>query len=95
MIQKVEFLKAMFNMKKDMLDLVEFRPMRWGFYDFLEKSGMSRGEYEEFVKKLYKEELIDIDLCGYKELDHAVIVPKKAAAEYITRANKQPIGFHG
>lgn len=95
MIQKIEFLKAMFNMKRDVRGLIEVHPMRWGFYDFLKKSGMSKSEYEVFVKKLYTEELIDIDLCGYKELNHAVIVPKKAAAEYIANATKQPIGFQG
>lgn len=95
MIQKLEFLKAMFKLKKDPLGLIEAHPMRWGFYDFLEKSGMSKSEYEVFVKNLYKEELIDIDLYGYKALDHAVIVPKKAAAEYIANATKQPIGFQG
>lgn len=95
MIQKVDFLKAMFNMREDSLGLVEFHPMRYGFYDLLEKSGMHKEEYEAFVKKLYKEELIDIDLCGYKELNHAVIIPKKAAAEYIANADNQPIGFQG
>lgn len=90
---KVDFLKAMFRMKKDALDQAEFHPMRRGFYDLLEKSGMSKPEYEAFVKELYKEELIEIDLCGYKELDHAVIKPKKEAAEYIVNADKQQIGF--
>lgn len=93
MIKKIDFLKAMFNMKKDILDLIEFRPMRHRFYDLLEKSGMSKQEYEAFVKQLYKEELIDIDFCGYKELEYAVIIPKKEAADYIANANKQPIGF--
>lgn len=36
-----------------------------------------------FVKELYKEGLIEIDLCGYNNFDHAVVTAPKAAAEYI------------
>ena len=94
MDKKVKFLKSLFNLKKDILVLQNFHPMLRGFYDCLEKMEMEKAEYESFVKGLYKEGLITIDLHGYNDLQYATIWPTKEAAEYIAnQEGKQKIGF--
>lgn len=93
-VQKVEYLKSLFRIEKNILGLLDCHPMLHGFYDFLEKSGLEKDAYESFVLGLYKEELIEVDLCGYKDLEHATVWPKKAASDYIAEhEGKQTIGF--
>ena len=92
MQKKIEYLKSFFNIKETVL-VPEYHSVQRNFYSYLDKSGMSKPEYEAFVKELYKEGLIEIDLCGYNNFDHAVVTATKAAAEYIINDSQPKIGF--
>lgn len=94
MEMKVKFLKDLFRMEKNALDLVDFHPVQRNFYYYLEKSEMDKESYEKFMKDLYQEDLIDIDLCGGSDFTYAIVRPKIAAAQFIANHDgKQSIGF--
>lgn len=92
MQKKIDYLKTLFKIKETVL-VPEYHTVERNFYSYLDKSGMSNPEYEAFIKELYKEGLIEIDLCGYNNFDHAVVVATKAAAEYIATGSRNSIGF--
>lgn len=73
MEMKVKFLKDLFRMEKNALDLVDFHPVQRNFYYYLEKSEMDKESYEKFMKDLYQEDLIDIDLCGGSDFTYFTV----------------------
>lgn len=89
-MEKRTILRSMFGIKENVLGVKEFSPVTSNFYRWLEKSGMDKSDYEEYMKKLHREGLIKIDLEGGNDLQYATVVPTEAAKDYI---NKQPIGF--
>lgn len=82
----------MFKIKETLL-VPEYHTVQRNFYSYLEKSGMSKPEYEAFVKELYKDGLIEIDLRGYDNFDHAIVTAKNTAVEYIATNGLPKIGF--
>ena len=89
-MEKRAILRSMFGIKEDVLGKKEFFPVTSNFYRWLAKSGMDKSDYEEFMKKLYREGSIKIDLEGGNDLQYATVIPTDTAEDYI---NKQPIGF--
>lgn len=86
------YWKSLFKIKETLL-VPEYHTVQRNFYSYLDKSGMSKTEYEAFVKELYKEGLIEIDLCGYNNLDQAIVTAKNTAVEYIANNSSRKIGF--
>lgn len=70
-------------------------PLFWwnAFYFYLNKSGMSKPEYEAFVNELYREGLVKIDLHGCGNFDDATVSATNAAVAYIENAGRPKIGF--
>ena len=48
---KIAFLKALFSTEKEITGRVDFYAMKRSFYFYLNKSGMSKPEYEAFVNE--------------------------------------------
>ena len=94
-MKKIDYLKSLFRTDTDILGVTNFHPMKCSFYGYLKQSKMNKEDYEAFVKELYKEGLIKIDLYGYNSLDNAIVTATKAAVEYILKADKEQIGFRG
>ena len=51
MQKKIEYLKSLFKIKETVL-VPEYHTVQRNFYSYLDKSGMSKPEYEAFVKEL-------------------------------------------
>lgn len=83
MFTKQQFIKKLIKEEENILGDKHYTAYTFGFYDLLEESGLEKEEYESFVKNLYHEGLLKIDMNGSTDFSRAQITATAKASELL------------
>lgn len=82
---KKSLLQKMVNEQIDSLDIKNYYPLRYLFFDFREMFNVSDDFYKEMLFEMNKEGLVEIDQNGFKDLSRASIFATRKGVEYLLK----------
>lgn len=79
----VKILTSMIHVNTDNLEDTEFIAKDYGFYDFFDNSLMNKNKYEELLKNMRHDGLIEITLDNTKKFERAKIYATKEGVSFL------------